>query len=495
MMGMSGLTGAFQSQIESSVLSLKIGVAMHDHIDSRRRRLWLALAGIASASFLGCIDFTIVNTAIPAIQTELLASVEQVQWVVTVFVMALSACMVAAGRLADLLGRRRLLYLGMLVFGLASLGAGLAPSIAILVAWRLVQGVACAALYTTSAAIVAHAFPESERGRALGMLFAANGLGLAVGPVAGGLLVASLGWRSVFLLNVPLIVIAFMLCLGRVAESRGEADQRFDVAGFVLLALALPCLLLAIGQGGSWGWTSLATVGTAGVGLVLLLVFVWVERTVAAPLLQMTLFVNGRFLLASLANFSLAFFYCAAFFLLPLYLGEVRGQGSSQIGWLLLPITAVMALVSPQAGRAADRFGTAPLLALGFVFLTLSAAMQTVFAQDSSWTWVVVALACLGIGWGCILGPATVAALASVPPQLAGVATGAAWTLHNVGAALGLTIATVVFQAAGGKTAFLSGFQAAFWLLLVFSLLTLACLLLGLWQARGARAPATGQPG
>ncbi|MFZ4877945.1 DHA2 family efflux MFS transporter permease subunit [Janthinobacterium sp. Mn2066] len=467
---------------------------MNDHIDSRRR--WLALAGIAIASFLGCIDFTIVNTAIPAIQADLAASVEQVQWVVTVFVMALSACMVAAGRLADLLGRRRLLYLGMLVFGLASLGAGLAPSIAILVAWRLVQGVACAALYTTSAAIVAHAFPESERGRALGMLFAANGLGLAIGPVAGGLLVASLGWRSVFLLNVPLIVIAFMLCLGRVLESRGEEErQRFDVAGFILLALALPCLLLAIGQGQSWGWTSAATVGAAGMGLALLLAFVQVERTVAAPLLQMALFVNGRFLLASLANFSLAFFYCAAFFLLPLYLGEVRGQGSSQIGWLLLPITAVMALVSPQAGRAADRFGAAPLLATGFVFLALSAAMQTVFVQDSSWTWVMVALACLGIGWGCILGPATVAALASVPPQLAGVAMGAAWTLHNVGAALGLTIATVVFQAAGGKTAFLSGFQAAFWLLLVLSLLTLACLLLGLWQARGARAPATGQPG
>jgi len=467
---------------------------MHNHIESRRRR-WLALAGIAIASFLGCIDFTIVNTAIPAIQTELAASVDQMQWVVTVFVMALSACMVAAGRLADLLGRRRLLYLGMLVFGLASLGAGLASSIAILVAWRLVQGVACAALYTTSAAIVAHAFPESERGTALGMLFAANGLGLAVGPVAGGLLVASLGWRSVFLLNAPLIVIAFMLCLGRVAESRGEADQRFDVAGFVLLALALPCLLLAIGQGGSWGWTSLATVGTAGAGLVLLLAFVWVECTVASPLLQMTLFVNGRFLLASLANFSLAFFYCAAFFLLPLYLGEVRGQGSSQIGWLLLPITAVMALVSPQAGRAADRFGTAPLLALGFIFLAVSAAMQAVFVQDTSWTWVVVALACMGTGWGCILGPATVAALASVSPQLAGVAMGAAWTLHNVGAALGLTIATVVFQAAGGKTAFLPGFQAALWLLLVLSLLTLLCLLVGLWQARGARERATGQPG
>ena len=459
---------------------------------SSNRRRWLALAGIAIASFLGCIDFTIVNTAMPAIQHSLQADVEQAQWIVTIFVMALSACMVAAGRLADLLGRRRLLYAGMLVFGAASLGAGLAQSMAALIACRLLQGVACAALYTTSAAIVAHAFPDSERGRALGLLFAANGLGLAIGPVAGGLLVASLGWRSVFLLNVPLIALAFLLCLGRVDASRG-VRARFDVAGFVLLAVALPCLLLAIAQGGAWGWWSSLTLGTAGAGLALLLVFVLVERKVVSPLLQPGLFVNGRFLLAALANFSLAFFYCAAFFLLPLYLSEVRGQGSAAIGWLLLPVTAVMACVSPLAGRAADRHGTAPLLVTGFAFLALSAAMQASFTSDSGWTWVIAALAVMGIGWGCILGPATVAALACVPPALASVAMGASWTLHNLGAALGLTIASMVFQAAGGAAHFQAGFRAALWLLCGLSLLTLALLLAG-WRRHGAAAPSTARP-
>lgn len=463
------------------------------HSMSSNRRRWLALAGIAIASFLGCIDFTIVNTAIPAIQPSLDADMDQAQWIVTIFVMALSACMVAAGRLADLLGRRRLLYAGMLVFGAASLGAGLAQSMAALIAWRLLQGVACAALYTTSAAIVAHAFPDSERGRALGLLFAANGLGLAIGPVAGGLLVASLGWRAVFLLNVPLIALAFLLCLGRVDASRG-ARARFDVAGLVLLAAALPCLLLAIARGGAWGWASGATLGTAGAGLALLLLFGWVERSVASPLLQLDLFVNGRFLLAGLANFSLAFFYCAAFFLLPLYLSEVRGQDSAAIGWLLLPVTAVMACVSPLAGRAADRLGTAPLLVAGFAFLALSAAMQAGFTNGSGWTRVIAALAAMGIGWGCILGPATVAALACVPPALASVAMGASWTLHNLGAALGLSIATVVFQAAGGVTHFQAGFRAALWLLCGLSLLTLMLLLAG-WRRHGAAAPSAARPG
>lgn len=452
---------------------------MDHHITARQR--WLALGGIAIASFLGCIDFTIVNTAIPAISSDLQAGVAQLQWIVTAFVTALSACMVAAGRLADLLGRRRLLYAGMLLFGVASTGAGLAGSLAALVAWRVLQGIACAALYTTSAAIVAHAFPEQQRGRALGLLFAANGLGLAVGPVAGGLLVDALGWRAVFLLNVPLLLAAFALCLGRVAESRGEeSGQRFDLAGLLLLSCGLPGVLLAVSEGARWGWTAPATLACGGLGLLLLLTFVQVERKVAAPLLQLSLFANGRFLVASLANFALAFFYCAAFFLLPLYLGTVRAQGSSQIGWLLLPITAVMALVSPQAGKLADRFGTTPVLAAGFACLALSAGLQANFTATSSWIQVVLALACMGVGWGAILGPATAAALASVPAPQAGVAMGASWTLHNVGAALGLTLATVLYQAAGGNAQVLPGFQTVLWLLSGLSLATLLVLLAAL---------------
>lgn len=468
--------------------------------DDRARQRWLALGGIAIASFLGCIDFTIVNTAIPAIGGELHAGVGALQWIVTAFVTALSACMVAAGRLADRFGRRRLLYAGMLLFGAASLGAGLADTVAVLVAWRVLQGVACAALYTTSAAIVAQAFPEHQRGRALGLLFAANGLGLAIGPVAGGLLIDWLGWRSVFLLNVPLLAAAFALCLRRVQESRGDAaGQHLDLAGLLLLSSGLPCVLLAISEGARWGWTAPPTLATGVSGLLLLLALMVVEHRAASPLLQLSLFANRAFLLASLANFALAFFYCAAFFLLPLYLGTVRGQGSSHIGWLLLPITAVMALVSPQAGRLADRYGTTPLLAAGFAWLALSALLQAGLTAISSWTLVVLALACMGVGWGCILGPATAAALASVPAPQAGMAMGTSWTLHNLGAALGLTLATMLFQSVGGNAQVLAGFQAVLWLLCAISLATLAVLLAALlaWPASerksGAAAPSAGR--
>ncbi|MGE8355085.1 MAG: MFS transporter [Microvirgula sp.] len=411
------------------------------------RSRWLALAGVAIASFLGCVDFTVVNTALPAMQRDLGASIAQSQWVVTAFVMALSVFMVAAGRLADLHGRRRVLYAGMLLFGLASLGAGLAGGIHALIGWRLLQGLACAALYTASTAIVAHAFPLSERGRAIGLLFSANGLGLAIGPVLGGVLVSLLGWRWVFLLNVPLIAAGFALCAGHITESRSTGNgETLDRCGLLLLMLALPCLLLAITHGDQWGWRSARTLAAMVAGGLLFALLIRVERRQASPLIRFDLFGNVRFLAASAATFALAFFYCAAFFLMPLYLGLIRHQDSAMSGWLLLPTTAVMAAASPLAGRLADRCGTTwPLLA-GFACLAVSAALQAGFDAGSGWPVVLVAFALMGLGWGSILGPSTVAALASVPPALSGVAMGASWTLHNLGGALGLSLATVLYR-------------------------------------------------
>ena len=417
------------------------------------RNRWLALTGVAIASFLGCIDFTIVNTAIPAIQQDLGASIEASQWIVTAFVMALSTFMVAAGRIADLHGRRRALYAGMLLFGTASLGAGLAGSIGVLIGWRLVQGMACAALYTASTAIVAQAFPEAERGRAIGLLFGANGLGLAIGPVAGGLLVSALGWRWVFLLNVPLVAVAFAFCLGRVQESSGAQEgETLDWAGLLLFLVALPCLLLAVVHGADWGWTSLRTASLATAGVVLLALQARLSRRQAWPLIRFDLFANPRFAVASVATFSLAFFYCTAFFLMPLYLGLIQRLDTGAIGWSLLPTTVVMALVSPLAGRLADRFGALPLLLGGFAFLAASALLQAHFDAGTSRSTMLAAFACMGVGWGSILGPSTMAALASVQERLAGVAMGASWTLHNVGGALGLAVATSLYRAVAGFT-------------------------------------------
>jgi EmrB/QacA subfamily drug resistance transporter len=408
---------------------------------------WRALCGVSIASFLGCIDFTIVNTVIPDIQADLRANVGQSQWIIAAFLMALCAFMVAAGRMADLHGRRRLLYLGMAAFGLASLGAGGAPGIGWLIAFRLAQGVSCAVLYTASAAIVSHAFPENERGRAIGILFGVNGLGLALGPVAGGFLVGAFGWRSVFLVNAPLIALSFAVCLTAVGESRDTEERGgLDWRGLALLAGAVAALMLGLGQGAAWGWASARTAAAFAGAAGLLALFIRAERAAAAPLLRIDLFTHARFVTAGIATAALAFFYCAAFFLMPLYLRIIGHCDGGRIGAMLLPATAVMALSSPLAGRLADRFGSRPLLLAGFLCFAASAALQGRFSIGTPTWFILAAFALMGLGWACILGPSTVAALASVPERLGGVATGAAWTLHNLGGAVGLAAATLVYQ-------------------------------------------------
>jgi len=429
---------------------------------------WLALTGVAIASFLGCIDFTIVNTALPALGQELGIALDRAQWLVTAFVMALSAFMVSAGRLADLFGRRRVMLLAMAAFGLASLAAGLSHSLAALVFWRVIQGLSCAVLYTASTAIVGHAFDEAARGRAIGLLFSANGLGLAIGPVAGGLLVASLGWRWVFLLNVPLILVGLLLCWRHVGESAAEGPaQRLDLPGLALLGLNLPLWVLLLVQGGLWGWGSPLALGVLALALVLSGLLLWVERRVVAPLLRFDFLARPAFTGACLATGGLAFFYCPAFLLMPLYLADIRGLGSASVGLLLLPTTAVLALLSPWAGRWADRHGTRPVLLAGFALLTASALLQANFQGFSSWTLVILAFALMGAGWACILGPSTVAAIASVPAADAGVAMGMSWTLHNLAGALGLALAAALFQRVGGVL--LPGYHATMVLLAAVS--------------------------
>lgn len=449
------------------------------HISPHRQR-WLAMAGIAIASFLGCIDFTIVNTAVPAIQSALQADIAQVQWIVTAFVIALSSCTIAVGQLADRHGRSEMMFASMALFALASLGAGLASSLGWLIAWRAIQGMACAGLYTASAALVAAMYPEERRGKALGLLFSINGLGLAIGPVAGGLLVEAWGWRAIFLVNVPLIAASLALCMGRLSVAAAPAKrERFDWLGAVLLLTVLPCALAVLIHGGDWGWAARSTQGLLAVAVLAGAALVVIEKRAPVPLLRWSLFVQPRFAIAALATAALAFFYCVAFFLMPLYLGELRGQDSAATGWLLLPTTAVMALVSPLAGRVCDRLGTGPVMGAGFAALLVSALMQSAFGVGTPWSWVLAAFAFMGLGWGCVLGPSMTAALKALPPAMAGTALGMATTLHNLGGALGLATGTVLYRFAAQGVGFVAGYQWVMWLLAAVCIGTLALVWLG----------------
>lgn len=445
-------------------------------------------AGMCLASFLGCIDFTIVNTALPALQRQFAMGVDGVQWVMSLFVMSLCCCMVLTARLAEHYGQRQVLYAGMIGFGLASVGAGLSSDLAMLNLFRLLQGAGCAVLYTATAAVLVEVMPESQRGRALGLLFAANGVGLALGPVAGGLLVSQFGWRSIFLLNVPFILLSCALCVGNIPGHSVRRHQRLDYPGWLLMVSGLVPLLLWASYVARWGWLSLPSLITLGIAILLLAAFVWLEKRTQHPLIDFSVLRDKTFRRACGLSVLLAIFYCVAFMLMPFRLIELYALSDAQLGLMLLPVTLAMALVSPLAGRLGDRLGPWPTMVTGFTLLAASALLQSTFSTTLSVYWVIAAFVLMGMGWGAILGPSVAAALGALPPLQHGQGIGISWTLHNLGGTLGLAVATRLYQAGGP----VQGYQWVMWLLAILSVVGMVTAAITIRRASPASAGAGG---
>lgn len=414
---------------------------------------WKGLFGISIAGFLGCLDLTIVNTALPAIQTSLNLSVAQLQWVMTSLLLALTTSMVISGKLADLYGRRLWLFIGMALFAVSSIAVALAPNLYFLICFRFLQGVAIAFLYTAPVAIIPSLFPEHQHGRATGLLIGANGLGLAIGPVIGGLIVSLLGWRWIFFINPPLILLSFLFCWHNIIETKSEAAvKKIDWWGFVLLLIAVPALILALVQGQNWGWSTAPIIILLVIAVLALILFYYVENKIAAPIIDFHLFANRIYLTGLATNFALALFYSVDFFLIPLYLHFIHGQTGYQIGLSLLPATAMVAVLSSVTGRMVDKKGPKVVLCLGLALFAISALLQAQFGATTSIYLILFSYLIFGIGWACILSPSIIAALSSLPKEAAGVGMGTLGTLHNLGGAIGLAVGTLIYNILSKKT-------------------------------------------
>nr|WP_244634721.1 MFS transporter [Erwinia persicina] len=284
---------------------------------------------------------------------------------------------------------------------------------------------------------------------------------MAVGPVAGGWLVSMFGWQSVFLLNVPLILLSFMLCLEQIPSAPPSPRPRVDYRGWILMVAGLVPLLVWSGYVKHWGWSAFVSLATLGTAILFLLVFVRVERQTVQPLIDFSVLGCGAFCRACVLSVLLAIFYCVAFMLMPFRLVERFGLSDAQLGLMLLPVTLVMALISPVAGRLGDRYGPWRVMTAGFFLLTCSALLQSASASTLSLSRIALA----GVMMGAILGLSVTAALNALPPPQHGQGIGIAWTLHNLGGALGLVVATRMYQSGGA----VYGYQWVMWLLVLLS--------------------------
>jgi EmrB/QacA subfamily drug resistance transporter len=370
------------------------------------------------------LDSTVINLALPAMQAELDTSTAALQWVPNAYLLTIAALVVTGGRLGDIFGRRRLFDIGLALFAAGSVVAALAPSIDVLIAGRVIQGVGAAALLPLSLALVSDAFPDDEQARAMGIWAAVSSIALAVGPLLGGLVV-ELDWRLLFWVNLPLAAAGIAIVRAYARESRDdESAQRVDWLGLSLLTAGLVCLVLPLVEAQQWGWGSARTVGLLVAAVVLLPGFALTERRVGDPIVDFRLFRNGPYFGASAAAFALVGAYWAVMYFEAQYLQNILDYSSSAAGLLILPITVPMVFVSPLAARLIARFGTRRLMTLGMACGTVGVFLITRTTADTGYGLLLPSFLLFGLALGFVYAPMSAAAMAAMPRSKAGIASG-----------------------------------------------------------------------
>ncbi len=407
-----------------------------------RRSRW-TLPSAAGAGFLAGLDTTAVNLALPDIQRTFAASLGEVQWVVNAFALFSAALLVTAGKLSDRFGRRRVFVAGLLAFATASAACGLSSSALMLDLARAAQGAAVAVVTASGLAVLAGVYPPRERGRALGIYSAIAALSFVVGPLAGGLLTDLLGWRSVFLANVPvavLIAVAARVILPELRDQTGREDRaRFDYAGVATFTLGLGALMYAALRAGDAGWTSAGVLAAAVAGVAALVIFVAVERRAADGLLDLRLFRDRTFTgsIVTVALAGAAYFGILVY--LSLFLQGTQQYDALQAGLVYLPTILPFMIVSPLAGRLLGRGPGALLPATGLALLAGGMLLLTGVHQGAGLLGVTAGMAVAGLGSGFALTPLTQLALNHVPDERSGMASGIFQTARPVGVTIGVT--------------------------------------------------------
>jgi EmrB/QacA subfamily drug resistance transporter len=404
------------------------------------------------------LDITIVNVALPQIETAFKASLSDLQWVVDAYALTLAALLLTAGSIADLAGRRVVFATGIVVFTIGSMLCGLAPSSLFLSLARGLQGVGGAIMFATALALLAQAFPPRERGVAFGAFGAVTGVAIAVGPVLGGAIVTGLTWRWIFFVNVPIGIAALVITLRRVEESKLSDAPRPDVAGFVLFSLALAGLVYGLIRSQTVGWGSVQVLGPLALAVVLLSAFVLVERRIANPMLDLGLLRVPTFNGGLVAAFAISASIFSLFTYLTIYFQDLLGYSAIQAGLRFLPLTGAVFFVAAIAGRLTTRVPVRLLIGVGFGFVTASLLFMRGLSPTAGWTHFLPGFILGGIGAGLINVPLASTAVGVVPAERAGMASGINSTLRQVGIATGVAgLGTILAsQIKSGMTAHLA---------------------------------------
>jgi EmrB/QacA subfamily drug resistance transporter len=415
-------------------------------------RKWWTLLAVSVATFMLLLDITVVNTALPAIQEDLGASFTELQWVIDAYTLSLAALVLTAGSLADRLGRRRVFAAGLGVFTVASLAAGLAPDPTFLNIARAVQGIGGAIMFAVSLALVAQEFaPGRERGTAMGIYGATIGVSVAIGPLVGGALVDSLGWESVFFLNVPVGIAAIAVTYAKLRESRDPNATRIDWAGLVTFSSALFLLVLGLLRGNEEGWGSTFIVSLLAGAAALMIAFLAIESRVKEPMLPLRLFRKPAFTGVQLAALGVSASMFALFLYITFYLQNYLGHSPLEAGLIYLPFTVINFFVAAAGGALMARMPARVIMSVGLLMTGIGLLLMGGINPGDEWTTLLGGFLIAGAGTGLLNPVIADVAVSVVPKEQSGMAAGINDTFRQVGIAVGIAAWGAIFLGRGAE--------------------------------------------
>lgn len=407
---------------------------------------WWAMLGIGLGVLMFTLDTSIVNIALPTLVKKLNTSFATIQWVVLSYLLIVTALVLGAARLGDMFGKKRLYNIGLIVFTVSSLLCGLAPNVECLIAFRALQGFGAVFISALGAAMITEVFPDSERGRALGIIGAIVSLGIALGPTVGGLLIAIAGWRTLFLVNVPIGIFAsFIVARVVPALARSGAKQRFDGLGALIMMVTLTCFALGMTEGQNLGFGSGIAVTLLTLAAIGLVSFLAIESRIKQPMLALDMFRNLQFSLSLLMGLLVFMVITGLIFILPFFLELVLNFSTQQVGLLLAVSPVLGGIVAPISGSLSDRFGPRIISLIGLVLMLIGCLLfSTVDAQltELGYIWRV---APFGIGLGMFQSPNNSAIMGGVSRERLGIASGLLSLSRTLGQTAGVPLLAAVF--------------------------------------------------
>lgn len=414
-------------------------VADKENADQYANKWWVMLT-VSMGVLLATIDGSIVNVALPRLVDELDTTFAVIQWVALGYLLTLATLTLGVGRAGDVIGKKKIYSTGFAAFTVASVLCGLAPSVEFLIGFRVLQAMGAVMVLALGPAVLVEAFPPTERGKALGLIGTAVSIGVITGPVAGGLLISSFGWRSIFFVNIPVGIVGTWLAVKYVPRTVHRIKQRFDYVGAFLLSMTLLSFSLALTVGQERGFTSPLVLGLFGLSMIGLLAFVRVEIRLESPMIQLRMFRSPLLSISVVTGYLQFVVIAGTFFLLPFYLEGIQGRPIHEVGLMLAAAPLALGVASPWAGSLSDRIGVRPVTLAGLIITAVSyLALLLLEVETTLFEFILLALP-LGLGFGIFQSPNNSAIMGSMPPEYMGIGGGLITLTRLLGQVTGIAV-------------------------------------------------------